>query len=85
MTAGELADHTPGPEALTAQDQARARLFDAVRRLPPNLREPVALKLEGLADREIAEVLGITENNTAVRLTRARAALRALMEDRDER
>jgi len=80
---GELIDHSPGPEQRTAADQARARLFDAVRRLPPNLREPVALKLEGLADREIAEVLGITENNTAVRLTRARAALRRLLEDDD--
>lgn len=79
--AGELIDHGPGPEHLTEQAEARARLFAAVRRLPPNLREPVALKLEGLADREIAEVLGITENNTAVRLTRARAALRALMEE----
>ena len=79
--AGELVDHAPGPEQRTAEAEARARLFAAVRRLPPNLREPVALKLEGLADREIAEVLGITENNTAVRLTRARAALRALMEE----
>lgn len=83
--AGEIADHAPGPEQRTAADQARARLFAAVRRLPPNLREPVALKLEGLADREIAEVLGITENNTAVRLTRARAALRELMEAGDGR
>lgn len=78
--AGELADRAPGPEALTEQEQVRARLMAAVRELPPNLREPVALKLEGLADREIAEVLGITENNTAVRLTRARAELRKLME-----
>jgi len=83
--AGELADHAPGPEQLTEQGQARARLLAAVRELPPNLREPVVLKLEGLADREIAEVLGITENNTAVRLTRARAELRRLMGDGDDR
>lgn len=80
--AGELADRAPGPEALTEQAQARERLYAAVRELPPNLREAVALKLEGLADREIAAVLGITENNTAVRLTRARAELRKLMEPR---
>jgi RNA polymerase sigma-70 factor (ECF subfamily) len=76
----ELIDRAPGPEALTEQAQVRARLYAAVRELPSNLREAVALKLEGLADREIAEVLGITENNTAVRLTRARAELRKLME-----
>jgi RNA polymerase sigma-70 factor (ECF subfamily) len=79
--AGELVDLAPGPERLTEQEQARARLFAAVRRLPPSLREPVALKLEGFSDREIAEVLGITENNAAVRLTRARAALRTLLQE----
>ena len=32
--------------------------------------------------REIAEILGITENNAAVRLSRARAALRTALEER---
>jgi DNA-directed RNA polymerase specialized sigma24 family protein len=40
------------------------------------------MALEDLTPREIAEVLGITENNVAVRLTRARAALRELMAGR---
>ena len=32
----------------------------------------IVLMLEGLSHAEVAEVLGITENNVAVRLTRAR-------------
>lgn len=81
--AGELVDHAPGPEAQTERGQASARLYAAVRALPLTQREAVALKLEGLSDREIASVLGISENNTAVRLTRARAQLRKLLEGPD--
>ena len=39
------------------------------------LRQVVVLTLEGLSNAEVAEVVGISENNVAVRLTRARAAL----------
>ena len=37
------------------------------------------LTLEGLSNREVAEVVGISENNVAVRLTRARRKLRELL------
>ena len=50
-----------------------------VQRLPESLRSVVVLRLEGMHDAEIAEVLGITAGNVAVRLTRARAALRSSM------
>lgn len=53
----------------------RARLLAALRRLTPVQREVVLLTLEGLPQREIAQVLGITEPNVAVRLSRARAEL----------
>jgi len=39
----------------------------------------IVLMLEGLSHAEIGEVLGITENNVAVRLTRARKALKEAM------
>ena len=54
----------------------RERLHEAVDVLPLTLAQPMMLQLEGLTQREIAETLGITENNVAVRLSRARAALR---------
>jgi RNA polymerase sigma-70 factor (ECF subfamily) len=65
----------PADEVVDARDRLAA-LLAAVRGLPPLQREVMVLRLEGLETPEIAAVLGITENNTAVRLSRARAALR---------
>jgi RNA polymerase sigma-70 factor (ECF subfamily) len=69
----------PDPHAATERDaQAREeceRLLTAVRSLPPLHREVALLTLEGLPQREIAEVLGITAVNVAVRLCRARSEL----------
>ena len=50
-----------------------------MRRLPLTQRQAVTLCLEGLLHNEIAQVLGISENNVAVRLTRARAELARLI------
>ena len=38
-------------------------------------RQVLTLSLEGLGHEKLAEVLGVTENNVAVRLSRARKAL----------
>lgn len=68
------------PERVASDGQRRARLQSAVQQLPLGLRQVVVLTLEGLSQREIGEVLGISENNVAVRLSRARVALARLME-----
>lgn len=83
--ADELPDPDGHADAAAERASERERLVLAVRRLPERLREPVALRLEGLSDREIAGVLGISEGNVAVRLTRARQALRPLLEPRTPR
>jgi RNA polymerase sigma factor (sigma-70 family) len=74
-------DPRPGPEELAVSAQRRAALWAALRRLPLPARQVLILALEELSLREIGDVLGITENNAAVRLSRARAALRATMEE----
>jgi RNA polymerase sigma factor (sigma-70 family) len=74
-------DPRPGPEQLASDAQRRAALWAALRRLPLGPRQVLTLALEELPLREIAEILGITENNAAVRLSRARAALRDAMEE----
>ena len=76
----ELADPGPGPEEAVGAGQRRELLFSAIRALPVGLRQVLVLALEGLDHREIAEVVGISENNVAVRCNRARAALRRLLE-----
>ena len=69
-------DLRPGPDAGLAEQQQSASLQAAVRRLPLAYRQVIVLLLEDLDYRQIAEVLGISENNVGVRLTRARALLR---------
>jgi RNA polymerase sigma factor (sigma-70 family) len=75
--AGEIADGRPGPLSEAEGRERAARLQAAVRELPLLLREALVLRLEGLATREIAEILGTSENGVSIRLSRARAALRA--------
>jgi RNA polymerase sigma factor (sigma-70 family) len=58
-------------------------LLAATRALPLPHRQVVTLLLEGLSHQEIADVLGVTVNNVAVRATRARAALRVLLGNAD--
>lgn len=75
----DIVDQTHGPHAQAATEQRRLRLQNAVRALPLTLRQTVTLGLEGFTQREIAQVLGITANNVAVRMNRARSALKTLM------
>lgn len=75
----ELPDHAPGPDIHAQLDQKRLRLLQAVRALPLSLQQAVTLALEGFSQREIGDALGITANNVAVRLNRARKVLKTLL------
>jgi RNA polymerase sigma-70 factor (ECF subfamily) len=75
----DLSDGRPGPDSAAAASIQRDRLLDAVRRLPEPHRQVVLLSLEDLSHAEIGQVLGITENNVAVRLNRAKKALRVIL------
>lgn len=79
--AGAVEDPGPDPESQAIARQGRERLAAAVRQLPEAYRTVVILTLEGLSNREAADVLGISENNVAVRLTRARQRLRDLLRE----
>lgn len=74
-----LADRRSDPERETEDRQRRRRLLAAVRSLPAVPRQVVSLSLEGLSHGEIAEVLGVREGTVAVRLFRARKALKAAL------
>ena len=78
----ELRDPAPGPESDLARRQRAEALRHAVRALPLAYRQVIVLTLEGLAYREISAVLGISESNVGVRLTRARQLLQDAMENR---
>lgn len=74
--AAELADVAPDPEEALAMRQRQNELQSQVARLPLIFRQVVSLALEGLSNGEISQVLGISEGNVAVRLTRAKKQLR---------
>ncbi len=69
----------PHPDANIYRQQQRAALEAAVARLPVSLAQVLTLTLEGLSQREIADVLGITENNVAVRANRARSRVKTML------
>lgn len=75
----EPADPRPHPEEQAVRTSRRARLMLAIQSLPVTHKQMIVLMLEGLSHAEMGEVLGITENNVAVRLTRARKALKDVM------
>jgi RNA polymerase sigma-70 factor (ECF subfamily) len=78
----EPIDPAPRQEEQMAIASQQNRLRDAIQQLPLAYRQVVMLMLEELSHKEIAEVLGITESNVAVRLNRARKALKETMEVR---
>lgn len=67
---GWLSDH---PDALV-QENARL-LRGAIRRLPETERAIITLHLDGYANPEIAEIMGITANNATVKLHRIKTQL----------
>jgi RNA polymerase sigma factor (sigma-70 family) len=68
-------------DSLLAVERSR-RLLAAVRRLPLNYRQVTTLLLEDLSHAEIADALGLTVVNVGVRVNRAKARLRELLDER---
>jgi RNA polymerase sigma-70 factor (ECF subfamily) len=74
----------PSVEASFDDDEARRRLAKLVEDLRPEWRMVLALRYDGgLEYSEIAEILGIPLNTVRTHLRRARAALRARLEQDD--
>lgn len=80
--ANEIPDSRPTPESEASDEQFREHLLASVRQLPLAYRQVVVLLLEGMSHAQIAEILGISEGNVAVRATRSRKELRALLGDK---
>ena len=68
------------PEQLADNTALRRRLRKALRTLPGPYRAIVFLReMEGLSTREVARVMGISEDNVKTRLHRARVQLQAAL------
>ena len=71
----------PSPEQLLMSDQTRRAVLEAIGQLPDAYRVTLLLRdIEELSTAEVAAALEVTEANVKVRLHRARAALKSLLE-----
>jgi RNA polymerase sigma factor (sigma-70 family) len=75
-----LEDDEPNPEETAIYSSEREALIAATHRLPLPQRQVISMVLEGFEYSEIAEMLEIAPNALALRLSRAKAALRSAME-----
>jgi RNA polymerase sigma-70 factor (ECF subfamily) len=73
----DLPDISPNPEEIIVLRRQREELHARIASLPLTLRQVVTLALEGLSNFDISQVLGISEGNVAVRLTRAKKQLKS--------
>ena len=70
------------PERVLDTAELREVMLDAIRALPPRQREIIALRdLQGWPAEEACNALGLNETNQRVLLHRARAKVRAAIED----
>jgi len=76
----EVQDPRPAPDEQAAAHEQHERFLRHLRALPLGQRLVLALALEGIPHSEIAAIAGITPENVAVRIGRARDALRRSME-----
>ncbi|MDN5204226.1 sigma-70 family RNA polymerase sigma factor [Fulvivirgaceae bacterium BMA10] len=76
-----LEDHLQLNRAIVQEpeDENSERLFRAIRKLEEADRALLSLYFEDLSYAEVGEVLGISENNVGVRLTRIKGKLRKLL------
>lgn len=76
-----LEEETETPEQLLLADERSRRVAAAIRRLPLPYRQVMTLLLEELSYAEIAEALGLSLSNVGVRVNRAKALLKAQLDD----
>ncbi len=70
------------PESKVLGDEALQRVKSAIEELPPKQREVIVLRdVAGLDADEVSAMLGISAANERVRLHRARAAVRKMLEE----
>jgi RNA polymerase sigma-70 factor (ECF subfamily) len=62
-----------------SNDQQLNRLMNAIWQLPLIQRQIITLYLDGVKQQDIAEIVGMSENNIAIKITRTKKSLAQLM------
>jgi RNA polymerase sigma-70 factor, ECF subfamily len=76
----DLPSPAPRPDEIALANDQRQRLIASIQLLPIPQREAIVLCLEGFGYGEMADILGISANAVMMRCRRAKAALKAIME-----
>ena len=72
---------TDVPAACLEGNETRTLIFDAIRSLPPQQREVIALRdVEGWSSEEVCSALAISDGNQRILLHRARGKVRSVLE-----
>ncbi|MEX0642566.1 MAG: RNA polymerase sigma factor [Pirellulales bacterium] len=79
-----VAEAAASPDDRAANRETIDRMYAAIRELEPAGRALVLLYLDGLSYAEMAEVIGISENNIGVRLNRIRKQLAEALKGRED-
>ncbi len=80
----DVPDEAPSAEASQIAGETLKRLNEALARLPGHLREPLVLtSLQGLSQREAADILGVGVKVVEMRVYRARKQLALALERTD--
>jgi RNA polymerase sigma-70 factor (ECF subfamily) len=82
ITRGSLVDWSQYPVHRLLDDEAKAKMEEAIEQLPDIYRSVFVLRdLEQLSIKETAQILNLTEDNVKTRLRRARLFLRDILSD----
>lgn len=72
----------PSSDQMVIQKEMRECINEYIDKLPPDHKVVIVLsELEGMPNKEIAEILGISLDNAKIRLHRARAGLKAVLNE----
>lgn len=77
-----LASAAAPPDEIAMRNEVQRQLIESIQLLLIPQREAIVLSLEGFSYVEIGKILGISTNAAMLRCTRAKAALKTIMEDR---
>ena len=79
----ELVDRkAPAIDQMVIQKEMRDCINEHIDKLPPDSKMVIILsELEGISNKEIAEILGVSPGNVKIRLHRARTRLKAILNE----
>jgi RNA polymerase sigma factor (sigma-70 family) len=76
---GALASNDSAPYTDPLAEERLAKLYSSIRQLKPLDRSLILMSLDGLSYREMAEVLGLSESNVGVKISRIKNQLAQTM------